>query len=85
MSSKGIVKLNVLPCPIPSECTATTPPVSSTIYLTIVRPRPRPSLFIFAVLYSLPKRVNRSEMSSSAMPAPVSLTDTKRVLSTGPM
>lgn len=59
-----IVKLNVLPWPGPAELTVTVPPADSTICLTMVRPRPRPSLLISAVRWSLPNRVNNFPRSS---------------------
>lgn len=72
MNSMFIEKMNRLPFIGPSDSTMTEPPLCSTIYFTIVRPSPMPSLFMVAVLYSLPKREKSFGMSSKAMPAPVS-------------
>lgn len=57
------------------------PPDRSTIYLTIVNPKPIPSLLISAVRYSLPKRVKSFGKSYYAMPEPVSRTCTNKYFS----
>ena len=73
-----IVKLTLLPYPMPLDFTVTSPPLCLTICYTIVRPRPIPSWFICAVRCSLPKREKSLGMSLAAMPTPVSLTLTWR-------
>lgn len=76
-----MVKLKVVPLPIPSDSTLTVPPDRSTIYLTIVNPKPIPSLLISAVRYNLPKRVKSFGKSYYAMPEPVSRTCTNKYFS----
>ena len=70
----GIVRVKVLPWPIPADWTCTFPPVNSTIFFTIVSPKPMPSLLIVAVRWIFPKRLKSVSISSAAMPCPVSLT-----------
>ena len=70
----GIIKVKQLPLPGPSDLTETLPEHASIIMLTIFSPRPIPSSFVFAVLWSLPKRVNNFGMSYAGIPFPVSLT-----------
>ena len=76
-----MVKLKVVPLPTPSDSTLTVPPDRSTIYLTIVKPKPMPSLLISAVRYNLPKRVKSLGKSYFAMPVPVSRTCTDKYFS----
>ena len=75
-----IEKQKELPFPAPFECTAMLPLFSSTSCLTMVRPSPIPSWFIYAVRCNFPNLVNIFGKSSSSIPAPVSTTWTTRRL-----
>lgn len=70
----GIVTEKLLPWPMPADWACTFPPVNSTIFFTIVSPKPMPSLLTVAVRLSFPKRLKSVSISSAAIPCPVSLT-----------
>ena len=71
-----ILNLKRLPWLLPSDSTPIYPPPSSTSCLTMLRPRPTPSLLIRRVRCSLPNRMNSFSKSSFSMPLPVSRTCT---------
>ena len=69
-----IVNEKTLPWSTPSDYICSLPPLCSIRAFEIMRPRPIPSEFIFAVLKSLPNCLQRRGISSFVIPFPLSTT-----------